>query len=110
MCNQKTRTNLLTSLLVLTICSSAMAEEHLEPIQSTSIRFTKSVDFNIDQEEILEIKQAMQAAIDGEFLPGAVLLVGNSQGVGMLETVGTQGPGSKTPMSQDTIFRIYSCN
>ena len=26
----------------------------------------------------------------------------------MLETVGTQGPGSRTPMNQDTIFRIYS--
>ena len=108
MCNQKTRASLFTPLLVLAICSSTMADEHLEAIQSTSIRLAESADFNIDQEEILEIKQAMQAAVDGDFLPGAILLVGNSQGVGMLETVGTQGPGSRTPMNQDTIFRIYS--
>ena len=108
MCNQKTCASLFTSLLVLAICSSAKADDHLEAIQSTSIRLTKSADFNIDQEEILEIKQSMQAAVDGEFLPGALLLVGNSEGVGILETVGIQGPGSKTPMNQDTIFRIYS--
>ena len=64
MCNQKTRASLFTSLLVLAICSSTIADEHLEATQSTSIRLAESADFNIDQEEILEIKQAMQAAVD----------------------------------------------
>ena len=50
----------------------------------------------------------MQAAVDGEFIPGALLLVGNSGGVGVLETVGMQSPGGSTPVNKDTLFRIYS--
>jgi len=50
----------------------------------------------------------MQAAVDGEFIPGALLLVGNSEGVGVLETVGMQSPAGSTPVNKDTLFRIYS--
>ena len=50
----------------------------------------------------------MQAAVDDDHIAGALLLVGNNQGVGVVETVGYQGPDDKTPVNQDTIFRIYS--
>ena len=105
---QNTFTSLLITILFFTIGGTAKADNHLEAIRSTSILSIQSANFNIDEEEILEIKQTMQAAVDGDFLPGAILLVGNSEGVGLLETVGMQGPGSKTQMNQDTIFRIYS--
>ncbi|HCI88691.1 MAG TPA: serine hydrolase, partial [Gammaproteobacteria bacterium] len=65
-------------------------------------------NFGIDQAEIDRIKLRMQEAVDGEFLPGALILVGNSDGVGLLETVGYQTPKKVTPVNQDTIFRIYS--
>ena len=56
------------------------------------------------QSEIEDIRRAMQTAVDGEFN----LLVGNRDGVGLLETVGMQSPAEKTPVNKDTIFRIFS--
>jgi len=62
----------------------------------------------LDAQEIAEIRAQMQAAVDSGHLPGALLLVGNREGIGLLETVGTQGPGDTTPIDAQTIFRIYS--
>lgn len=64
--------------------------------------------FNIDAQEIAAIKQGMQAAVDADYIAGALLLVGNSDGVGLLETVGTQGPTDQQSVNEETIFRIYS--
>ena len=77
-------------------------------LAQTSINEVHSTNFGIDQNEIEEIKRTMKAAVDGEFIPGALLLVGNSEGVGLLETVGMQGPTDSTPVNKDTIFRIFS--
>ena len=38
----------------------------------------------------------MQEAVDGAFIPGALILVGNSSGVGLLETVGFQTSAGRT--------------
>ncbi|MCH8264348.1 MAG: beta-lactamase family protein [Proteobacteria bacterium] len=67
-----------------------------------------STNFGIDRSELELIKSRMQAAVDADHIAGALLLVGNNQGVGVVETVGYQGPDDKTPVNQDTIFRIYS--
>lgn len=73
-----------------------------------SINMIHSTNFGIDRSELDEIKAQMQAAVDGEHIPGALLMVGNGEGVGFVETVGYQGPEDNTPVNQDTIFRIYS--
>ena len=95
-------------ILALNIGAILIADHHDETIQLTSISSIHSTNFGIDQSEIEDIKRAMQAAVDEEFLPGALLLVGNSEGIGLLETVGMEGPESSTPINKDTIFRIYS--
>lgn len=74
----------------------------------SSIKSIHSTNFGIDQTEIEAIKAQMQAAVDGDFIPGALILVGNSKGVGVLESVGYQAKGDTTPINKDTIFRIYS--
>ena len=73
-----------------------------------SIKMVHSTNFGIDRSELELIKSRMQAAVDDDHIAGALLLVGNNQGVGVVETVGYQGPDDKTPVNQDTIFRIYS--
>ena len=73
-----------------------------------SIKRVHSTNFGIDRSELEVIKSRMQAAVDADHIAGALLLVGNNQGVGVVETVGYQGPDDKTPVNQDTIFRIYS--
>ncbi len=73
-----------------------------------SIKMIHSTNFGIDRSELEVIKSRMQAAVDDDHVAGALLLVGSNQGVGVVETVGYQGPDHKTPVNQDTIFRIYS--
>ena len=64
--------------------------------------------FGLDSSEISEIKRAMQRSVDIGHIAGALLLVGNTSGIGLLESVGTQTKDSFNPMTIDTIFRIYS--
>ncbi len=80
----------------------------LPALGDSSIQRIHSTNFGIDQGEIEEIKARMQAAVDGGFLNGALLLVGNDQGVGVLESVGLLSPDNPKPVNSDSIFRIYS--
>ncbi len=77
-------------------------------LADSSIKRIHSTNFGIDQGEIEQITAQMQAAVDGDFLNGALLLVGNGEGVGVLESVGLLSPENPKPVNQDSIFRIYS--
>jgi CubicO group peptidase (beta-lactamase class C family) len=96
----------LTAAALLT--SSLVFADHHGSSHASSITKIDSTEFGIDANEIADIKAQMQAAVDGGFVAGNILLVGNSKGVGVLETTGTQGPKQSTPMDEQTIFRIYS--
>ena len=96
----------LTAAALLT--SSLVFADHHGISHASSITKINSTEFGIDANEIADIKAQMQAAVDGGFVAGNILLVGNSKGVGVLETTGTQGPEQSTPMDEQTIFRIYS--
>lgn len=89
--------------LSLALTSLALAQENL-----SSIHMINSSNFNIDQDEIDTIKAQMQKAVDAGFLAGALLMVGNEKGVGMLESVGYRKQDNQDPVNKDTLFRIYS--
>ena len=72
------------------------------------IKQIDSAALGISSAEIGNIRTQMQAAVDGGHIAGALLLAGNKDGIALLETVGTQGPGDATPVDEQTIFRIYS--
>lgn len=94
---------LVTAATLVTFSLPVLAEP---PI--SSIRMINPTNFGIDHGELTDIKMQMQAAIDSDHLPGAMLMVGNNDGVGLLLTVGNQGPDDTTPVNTDTIWRIYS--
>ena len=98
----------LAFFLIIPIPLNSQAASSSSSLTQTSIKEVHSTNFGIDQSEVEEIRKAMQTAVDGDFIPGALLLVGNSLGVGMLETVGMQSPEGLTPVNKDTIFRIFS--
>ncbi|MDO8372288.1 MAG: serine hydrolase, partial [Polaromonas sp.] len=50
----------------------------------------------------------LQADIDGGRLPGAVALVARRGKVALFESLGRQDPAAGSPMTRDSIFRIYS--
>ena len=55
--------------------------------------------FKLNQSEIDYIKQRMQDAVDGKLISEALILVGNSNGVGLLETVGLQISAGRNPVN-----------
>lgn len=91
----------------LYLTTTTFADHHGEANTDSIVRID-SKNFGIDNSEISDIREQMQAAVDGGFIPGALLMVGNSEGVGFLESVGTQEKDSATPIDEQTIFRIYS--
>ena len=95
---------LITTVFLSTITTA----DHHNASRESSIKMIDSSIFRIDQPEIQSIRKKMQAAVDGGFVSGNIILVGNSEGVGVLETVGTQGPNQTTEMNEQTLFRIYS--
>ena len=103
----KLSNRLLCLTTVLCLSTAAIADHHGGGHES-SIKMIDSNNFGIDQSEIQSIRKQMQAAVDGGFVSGNIILVGNSEGVGVLETVGTQGPNQTTEMNDQTLFRIYS--
>ena len=98
----------LAFFLIVPIPLNSQTASSYSALTQTSIKEVHSTNFGIDQSEVEEIRKAMQTAVDGDFIPGALLLVGNSLGVGMLEAVGMQSPEGLTPVNKDTIFRIFS--
>ena len=62
----------------------------------------------LNPERLQHINRAIQADIDAGRIPGAVLLVSHHDRVVHEAALGRQDPAAGTPMSIDTIFRIYS--
>lgn len=98
---------LLCLVAALCLSTAAVADHHGDGHASSINRIDSNI-FGIDQSEIQNIRDKMQEAVDGGFVSGNIILVGNNDGVGVLETVGTQGPDQTTEMDEQTIFRIYS--
>jgi CubicO group peptidase (beta-lactamase class C family) len=74
----------------------------------SSLKLAGPSAVGLDAESVQALVAGMQASIDAGQIPGAVLMIANKDQVGVLESVGTQGPNDSTPMNQETIFRIYS--
>jgi len=98
---------LFAMTISICLCATTWADHH-GGSSASSISMIDSNTFGLDAADIKNIRSQMQAAVDGDFVSGNILLVGNKDGVGMLETVGTQGPKQTTPMSDQTLFRIFS--
>lgn len=98
----------LLCLATAACLSTAAFADHHGGGHASSIKLIDSNNFGIDQSEIQSIRENMQAAVDGGFVSGNIILVGNNDGIGVLETVGSQGPNQTSAMNEQSIFRIYS--
>ncbi|HEU0158525.1 MAG TPA: serine hydrolase domain-containing protein [Hyphomicrobiaceae bacterium] len=65
-----------------------------------------SVGFASDR--LQRLTEVLQSEIGKGTMPGAVLMIQRNGKVAYFEALGVQDPERKTPMRQDTIFRIYS--
>lgn len=65
-------------------------------------------ELGFSPERTQRLLDVLQAEIDRQRLPGAVVAVARHGRLVLLESLGLQDPASGTPMAVDSIFRIYS--
>ncbi len=75
---------------------------------SADIAVVDPASIGLDPAKLEDVRTALRQDIADGRVPGAVMLIARKGKVGFFEAVGQQGPDDTTPMSSDTIFRIYS--
>jgi CubicO group peptidase (beta-lactamase class C family) len=68
----------------------------------------QAADIGLHPQRTLHITRVLQACVDRQHIPGAVVLVARQGRIGLFEAIGQQDPVAGTPMRTDSIFRIYS--
>lgn len=93
-----------TNQLLLACAASAL----LAQSALADIRTTNPKKVGMSQARLDRIEPAMQAFVDEQKLAGTLTLVARKGKVVHVEGVGYRDREAKAPMSEDTIFRIYS--
>lgn len=87
---------------------SGAASAAANDLSVSSIEMGDPEALGFDTAKLDEIRAAYEADIESGKLPGAYLLIGRHDKVAFAEAWGTQGPNQTTPMSDETIFRVFS--
>ena len=89
----------LFAALTLAAASSAFAD---------SVVRTRPAEAGFSPAGLARIGAYLKNEIDTKKIPGAVMLIQRHGQIAYYETFGERDPGTKAPMTADTIFRIYS--
>ncbi len=76
--------------------------------KTSSLVIADPASLGFDPAKLDVATQALNADIASGKLPGAYLLIGRHGKVAYAHGFGVQGPGQTTPMSDETIFRVFS--
>jgi CubicO group peptidase (beta-lactamase class C family) len=102
----------LVFALVSVNCSSEKAEETLaiqaQQTNGLALQSANPEDVGMDPDRLDRVTQAMQEFVDEGLLSGVVTMAARRNKVIHFESVGYRDIESKSPMNNDTIFRIYS--
>jgi len=74
----------------------------------TTLAFAAPAEVGLCPERLQRLLAVLQADIERGRLPGAVVLVARRGKVALFESLGRQDPATGSPMTRDSIFRIYS--
>ncbi len=96
----------LAAALALTGCAS-MGAKQVNPKVSSIVR-EDATKLGFDPVKLEAIRTALNGDVASGKIPGAYLLIGRHGKVAFQEGFGVQGPGQSAPMSEETIFRVFS--
>src|SRR5580692_2684213 len=96
------RTSRKSSVACLGILLSAAALCQSLPIAN------RPEDVGVSSQRLERIRRQMQADVEKNRIPGAVLLIARNGRIACLDAVGFQERKSQAPMRKDSIFRIAS--
>jgi CubicO group peptidase (beta-lactamase class C family) len=93
------------TLLVLTalLCLLNAVAAHAQ-----TLAVAKPEDVGMSSERLARIVTRLRTDAEKGIIPGSVLLVARNGRIATFEATGLRDPQTKTPMTRDTIFRIYS--
>jgi CubicO group peptidase (beta-lactamase class C family) len=94
-------------LAVALAAGCASAPPVVDPSVS-SLERGDATGLGFDQAKLSEIRTALNADVMSGKIPGAYLIIGRNDKVAMAQGFGVQGPGQTAPMTEETIFRIFS--
>lgn len=79
----------------------------LSPAQSSIVKGDAAA-LGFDPAKLDQITTALEADVASGKIPGAYLLIGRNGQVAYQKGFGVQGPGQVAPMTEETIFRVFS--
>ena len=91
------------ALLALLLWLSTVALVHAQTLPSV-----KPEQVGLSSERLGRLVNMLRNDSEKGQIPGAILLVARQGKIALFESVGVLDPKSKTPMTKDAIFRIYS--
>ncbi|HWZ32352.1 MAG TPA: serine hydrolase [Bryobacteraceae bacterium] len=77
-------------------------------LQAQNLPRAKPAEVGLSAERIEKIKQMLADDSAKGTIPGAVFLIARHGKIAAFDAVGVQDPGTKAPMTTESIFRIYS--
>jgi CubicO group peptidase (beta-lactamase class C family) len=91
----------------LSAAACATGAKVVDPAASSLVKGDAAA-LGFDQAKLGEIRTALNADVISGKIPGAYLMIGRKGEVAFSQGFGVQGPGQTTPMSEETIFRVFS--
>jgi CubicO group peptidase (beta-lactamase class C family) len=91
-------------LATITVLSSLGVLRAADPLP----RVTKAEEVGISTERLERLTRVTQGHIDSGLLPGAVMLIARNGKIAYVKSLGYRDRASGAPMTEDSIFRIYS--
>ena len=101
--NMRLRVQLATFLAALVAASATPAQQAATPLPAA-----KPEQVGMSTQRLGRLSDAFKQEVDQGKLPGAVIMIARKGRLVYAEAFGMQDKGKGTPMSRDTIFRIYS--
>jgi CubicO group peptidase (beta-lactamase class C family) len=97
----------LAAVLALSAAPALAKGKVVDPKVSSIVK-GDAVALGFDPAKLEVARAGLQADVAAGKIPGAYLLIGRKGKVVFEEGFGVQGPGQTTPVSNETIFRIFS--
>jgi CubicO group peptidase (beta-lactamase class C family) len=82
--------------------------KHAATPQTPPLPQTKPESLGLSPARLQQMSDAFKREIDKGTLPGATVMVARRGQIGWFEALGRQSPAAATPMTHDSIFRIFS--
>jgi CubicO group peptidase (beta-lactamase class C family) len=102
-----TKRGILAASAALFLAACQTGPQVADPATSSLVRGDAAA-LGFDAAKLNDIRTALNADVASGKIPGAYLLIGRKGQVAFEQGFGVQGPGQTTPVSSETIFRIFS--